>query len=636
MQNKIDNNNDIVRSLEQRNKTLLALFDTMEPSFVINRDGMILEANKAFAAQFSMQVEECIGKNAYDFIPPQQAADHRKKADEALHTGKSLIFDDKQDGSYKRIMFSPIADSEGLLSQIHMTTHDITELKKSEGEAHKMHVLSSILIEQIPGAFYLLDAEGRYVEWNRYQQEVIVGKPDSEMHSTFGFETVHPDDRARAIDRFQYIMETGNEDSGEARILLQGGPEYCWHKLTAKKITINDRPYIIGIGTDFTDHKLAEEATLKMSEDRFRTLFAEHSAVRLVLESATADIIDANQAAADFYGWTIAELCRMNIRDINTTPPEQAIIEIQKHRLSAKHPLAFQHRMADGTLRDIEAFITKINVDGKELFYAIIHDVTLQKQLHVELVAAKEKAEKTDRLKSIFLATITHDLRTPMNGILGFSELLMDPELSQQESAEYITLIHQSGIRLLTLINEIIDIARIEAGETTVQQVNTNVNKLLQDLTAFFKLEIHNKGLRFACAPELSESESIIKTDSAKLTQIITNLVKNALKFTFQGGIEIGYAKNNDMLEFYVKDSGIGIPVAMQKKIFERFIQVDNPITRQIEGSGLGLSIAKGYVTMLGGTIRVDSVEGKGSTFTFTLPYNPPAGNEQAMPEPNL
>ena len=189
----------------------------------------------------------------------------------------------------------------------------------------------------------------------------------------------------------------------------------------------------------------------------------------------------------------------------------------------------------------------------------------MQKQTNAELVAAKEKAEETDRLKSAFLATITHELRTPMNGILGFSELLKDPELPHEESVEFIDLIHKSGMRLLTLINELIDLARIEAGDSQVQKVDTSVNKLLKEVTAFFKLEIHQKGLRLACKPGLSDSESIIKTDAAKLTQILTNLVNNALKFTFTGGINIGYTMHNGMLEFYVKDSGIGIPFAILK-----------------------------------------------------------------------
>ncbi len=630
MQNKSDTTSDSNGSFEHRYKTLLAAFDNCESSFIIQRDGIILEANKAFAATFGKQIHDVINHNVFDLLSPELAARCREKVAEAFLTGKRVIFEDKHDGLFIRHTLYSIPDSDGIITRLYITGQDITELKMSKNDAQKFHVVSSILIEQIPGAFFMLDAEGRYVEWNPYQRDVVVGKPESEMSSTFGRETIHPDDRALAEERFKYVMETGNEDSREFRILIHGGPEVCWHKLTAKRILINGVPYIIGIGTDFTAQKVAADIALMESEKRFKTLFAEHSAVKLVLEAATADIINANQAAADFYGWTIEKLCTMNLRDINTTPPEQAIIEIQKHRLPSNHPFAFQHRMADGSLRDIEAFITKINIKGKDLFYAIIHDVTLQKQMQGELLAAKENAEKADRLKSAFLATITHELRTPMNGILGLTELLMDPELSQQESAEYTDLIHQSSLRLLKLINELIDIARIEAGESMVQQVDTNVNKLLQDIAAFFKPEIRKKGLHLKCTTGLADSESIILTDHTKLTQILTNLINNALKFTVKGGIEIGYTRVNGTLEFYVKDSGIGIPLAMHDKIFEQFIQVDNPFTRKIEGSGLGLSITKAYVAMLGGTILLDSVEGKGSTFTFALPFNPPDSNEPA------
>ena len=636
MSNNSDHKDDSAGTFEQRYKTLLTVFDTLGPSFVIDHNGTILESNQAFAVILGKQVHECIGKNAYDLVPPELAAKRREKADEALRTGKIITYEDERVGRFNRFMFVPIADKEGKLTQLSITVEDITELKIAEKEALKSNIVSNALIEQIPGPVVIMDTRGRVVQWNTYERDVIVGKSEREMANTLVIETIHPDDRELVGEKISSLFQSDHEDSAEVRILIHGGPEFRWYKISAKRIILNNTPFLIGIATDFTDHKLAEDAALKHSEDRFKTLFEEHSAVKLVIEASTANIIDANQAAADFYGWSIEELRTMNMVDINTTIPEQPELSIDKIRMTGTHPVIFEHRLADGTLRTVEAYATKINIEGKDVFYAIIHDITLQKQMHEELVAAKEKAEETDRLKSDFLATITHELRTPMNGILGFSELLMDPELPHEESVEFIDLIHQSGLRLLTLINELIDLARIEAGEAMVQQVDTNVNMLLKDLTNFFKLEIHKKGLRLSCAPELSDSESIIKTDSAKLTQILTNLVNNALKFTFSGGIDIGYTRQNGMLEFYVKDSGIGIPVAMQEKIFERFIQVDNPLTRQIEGSGLGLSIAKGYVAMLGGTIRVESVENKGTTFTFTLPYNPTGSNEPATPAPSL
>ena len=269
---------------------------------------------------------------------------------------------------------------------------------------------------------------------------------------------------------------------------------------------------------------------------------------------------------------------------------------------------------------EISAIRNKENVITN--FLGVKVDITEQKRTLQELIDAKQKALERDLIKAAHLASITHELRTPMTGILGFSELLNDPDVSQEESAEYIDIIHQNSLRLLTLINELIDIACIEAGDSKVELVDTCVNKLLQDIAAFFKLAINKKGLSLTCTQGLQDSESIINTDRAKLTQIFTNLISNALKFTLTGGIEIGYTRVNDMLEFYVKDSGIGIQHAMHEKIFDRFVQVNNPLTREIEGAGLGLSISKAYVAMLGGTIMVDSVEGKGSSFFFTIPNN--------------
>jgi hypothetical protein len=189
---------------------------------------------------------------------------------------------------------------------------------------------------------------------------------------------------------------------------------------------------------------------------------------------------------------------------------------------------------------------------------------------------------------------------------------------------------------MLNLINDLIDISRIEAGETMVLISETPVNRLLMDLFAFFKPQAASKKLRLTCTPGLSDCESIIETDRSKVTQVLTNLVQNALKFTIEGSVDIGYTKKEDMLEFYVLDSGIGIPAAMNESIFERFRQVDSSLTRLHEGSGLGLSISRAYVEMLGGTIRVESEPGRGSNFLFTLPYNPHGSPDMHLPSQEL
>jgi CheY-like chemotaxis protein/two-component sensor histidine kinase len=210
-----------------------------------------------------------------------------------------------------------------------------------------------------------------------------------------------------------------------------------------------------------------------------------------------------------------------------------------------------------------------------------------------------------------------------MNGIIGFSELLKDPLLSGEEQSEYLSLIQQSGNRMLALINDLMAISKIDARELKLQQTETPLNRLMQDLLAFFKLQADKKGLRLTLSKGLSDEASIISLDSLKLNQILTNLIQNALKFTNKGGIDIGYTRNDGTLHFFVIDSGIGIPGENKNRIFDRFHQVDNSLTRNHEGAGLGLSISKALVEMLGGSIKVESVEGAGSSFSFTIPYNP-------------
>jgi signal transduction histidine kinase len=253
-------------------------------------------------------------------------------------------------------------------------------------------------------------------------------------------------------------------------------------------------------------------------------------------------------------------------------------------------------------------------------------NITERKLSEIELQKAKERAEESDRLKSAFLANMSHEIRTPMNGILGFSELLQNPEISGHEQQMYLRLIEKSGARMLNIINDIVDISKIEAGLTKLNISESNINDQIEYIFSFFKPEVEAKGIKFSFVDFLPSNESIIYTDREKTYAILTNLVKNAIKYTEEGTIEFGYFKKQDFLEFYVKDTGIGIPVERQDAIFERFIQADIVDKMARQGAGLGLSISKAYVEMLGGKIWVESQEGIGSTFYFTLPYNAAQG----------
>ena len=251
-----------------------------------------------------------------------------------------------------------------------------------------------------------------------------------------------------------------------------------------------------------------------------------------------------------------------------------------------------------------------------------------------ELIIANEKAEESNRLKTAFLANLSHEIRTPMNGILGFTQLLENPDLTFDEQQQFIDIIKKSGNRMLDTINGLLDITRIEAGEMKVSIGEINLNEQIGDIYKFFKPEVEKKGIRFSYITSLKDKDSFVKTDHEKINALLTNLVKNAIKYTGKGSIEFGYNIKGNSLEFFVKDTGVGISQEMKTIIFERFRQVDESNSRDYEGLGLGLSIAKSYVEMLGGNIWVESKEGEGSVFYFTIPYVACKEKEVGFKEP--
>jgi signal transduction histidine kinase/CheY-like chemotaxis protein len=250
-------------------------------------------------------------------------------------------------------------------------------------------------------------------------------------------------------------------------------------------------------------------------------------------------------------------------------------------------------------------------------------------------ISQQEKASLSDKLKTAFLANMSHEIRTPMNGIMGFAQLLKEPNLTGDEQQEYISIIEKSGERMLNIINDIIDISKIESGLMKVDISGSDINKQIEYVYTFFKNEAEAKGIKLSYKNTLPSSDAIVKTDPEKLYAILINLVKNAIKYTNKGYIVFGYNKKTDkasvLLEFFVKDTGIGIPIDRQEAIFERFVQADIVDTHAYQGAGLGLAISKAYIEMLSGSIYVESEPGNGTVFYFTIPYNPEKQAEKVI-----
>ncbi|WP_372754355.1 PAS domain-containing sensor histidine kinase [Labilibaculum sp.] len=344
------------------------------------------------------------------------------------------------------------------------------------------------------------------------------------------------------------------------------------------------------------------------------------------LKDVNGRFLTCNNRIEDLYG-------RKKEKIIGTTDYDYVDKELadyfrqnDKAAMKAGRPVSNEEKLtfiSDGHKEIIEAIKTPLFNSENEVVgvLGIGRDITQRVQAEKDILAAKDKAEESDRLKSAFLANMSHEIRTPMNGIIGFADLLKNPNLSESKKLMYVDIIEKSGLRMLNLINNIVDISKIEVGLMEVYEDESNVNDQVDYVYSFFELEAERKGLQLKVKKNLPENQAIITIDREKIYAILINLIKNAIKYTSKGSIEFGYERKGSELEFFVKDTGMGISKNRQEAIFERFIQADIEDVQFFEGAGLGLSISKAYVELLGGKIYVQSEEGKGSVFYFTVPY---------------
>jgi len=268
--------------------------------------------------------------------------------------------------------------------------------------------------------------------------------------------------------------------------------------------------------------------------------------------------------------------------------------------------------------------VIPITINKEEFLLEAFMDISDLKKAEGQLKVARDKAEESNQLKSAFLANMSHEIRTPMNGILGFAQILTEPGITSVQLDRYSKIITQSGHHLLNIINDIIDIAKIESGQLNFIESAVNINQLLKELYSFFNsfiAQTEKKGIELKINLPLPDNSAVLSTDPTRLKQILTNLINNSVKFTEKGFIEFGYELTNNNIVFHVKDSGIGIPENKKKVIFERFNQASETTEKIYGGTGLGLSISKACIEKLGGDIWVKSKINFGSEFYFTIPY---------------
>ncbi len=385
------------------------------------------------------------------------------------------------------------------------------------------------------------------------------------------------------------------------------------------------------IGTSIAKKKAA--IAINDSEEQFRSL-AQTASEAIIIINDEGNIIFWNEAANNMFQYTTDEVIGKDLHKLLTPSKyiDQANKGFSKFRETGKGDIlgktqSLEGIRKDGTIFPLELSVSKFLKNGKWHATGFIRDITQRKKDEEELRQAKEKAEESDRLKTAFLANMSHEIRTPMNAILGFSELLSMSDLSDEERTEFIKLIQNNSNSLLNLINDIIDIAKIEAEQLHIHTTEFSINELLNDILKTYS-EIKNnqdKGnIELVLNIPDPKKDLFLFSDQNRVNQVVSNLVGNSLKYSEKGKIEFGYKlivkDQQNFIEFFVKDNGIGIPENKIDVIFDRFRQGDDSYTREYGGTGLGLAISKNIAKLLNGFINVESKINVGSTFYFTLP----------------
>jgi PAS domain S-box-containing protein len=648
----------------------IALYDFAPAGyFTLSRDGAILKLNLSGAAMLGNVRSKLENSLFHFFISDDTKPAFRLFLREVFTHGDTtscevvLVVQEKLPLNVF-ITGKKIMDEEQCL----ITVVDITGRKQAEVALKDENLRLELVMHAANVAWWEMDVTSGNVTFGKRKAEMLGYPPERFRHYTDFMALVHPDDYEKVMNAmYAHISGEIGKYEAEYRIITQSdGYKWFYDIGSVVKSTSEGKPLrVSGLVIDITGRKQAEETVI---QDSMRHRAILHTAMDgFWLADIQGNLLEVNETYCKMSGYSERELLTMHISDLESGESREEIAErIKLITEYGESRFESRHRRKDRSLWEVEVSVQFQPADGGRLV-SFIHDISERKMAEQELRQAKEQAEESDRLKTAFLSNISHEIRTPMNGIIGFAELLKRPDLTGEQQQDFLRIIKKSSDRMLNTINNIVDISKIETGQMKLALSETNINEQVEFICNFFKTETDIKGITLSFNNGLLNNLANIITDRPKIYAILTSLLSNAIKFTKNGRIEIGYDMvtvdplhtvetlhatslhatslhaTDLQLQFYVKDTGIGVPLNRQQAIFERFMQADISDTRAFQGAGLGLSISKAYVEMLGGRIWVESNpataaagsdgEGKGSVFYFTIPYiaatnqNPVNGN---------
>ncbi len=646
-----------VEELRESELKFRAVFENIAQGVVIQDiNGNILSANPAAERILDFKLDELKKMQNFTQIWDIIHEDGRPMPPEdnppfvALRTGEpvtNIAFGIRQhpEEEYKWLSVNSIPQfrpGENVPFQVITTFDDFSYRKNAELEMYKKNEYLAAVFDSVNDAIFVVDAENfRLLDVNAKTCEMYGYSRQAFINNEIVDLSAEITEASMKYLREKFILaRNGNPQLFEWRAKTNEGKAF-WTEINVRYTEIGfDKRYFI-TARDISIRKKTEEALVE-SEKYSRELF-KNSPISIQVYDKNGLLLDANHAWEKLWKLKREDL----IGKYNVLKDKQIISEANaKHfRKAFSGEIVFLDDMIydplisgyEGRKRWLNVVLFPIkSLDESFRVVLMQQDITAIKDYETELIAAKEKAEESDRLKSAFLANMSHEIRTPLNGIIGFTDLLSSSGLSEEDKKDFVDVIKQSSYRLMRIVNDLIDVSKIETGQMEINLDSFNINFLLNDLYDFHSPLIAANGIGMEVITSFDDKDAMIYSDEQKLHQILMNLISNAIKYTKNGKITIGYTASDGYIRFFVTDTGKGIATDSQGIIFDGFRQEDQSLSRQFEGVGLGLTISKGYVEILGGTIGVESKVNEGSTFFFTIPMvrNADSKKEENKPEP--
>ena len=581
-------------------------------AFIRRSDGRIIEANEAAARAFGYPREEFLRLYARQLRPLENA-----------HEADSMIArTDSEDVQYEAVYRRKDGTTFPLEVRLQSATiggermvlciaRDIAERKRAEDTHARFQLLSQHARDEI---YFVRLSDGRILDVN----DAMVansGYSRDELLSMHVWDLLPPEERAASRARVAKVDAEGSL-ALETRRRRKDATEYPIEVL-AQAATIGGARVALAIARDVSERKRGEEAL-----NRFRLLSEHAGEIFMFLRRHDMKIIDANDAALRAYGYSRDELLDLDVYHLRA-PEGRADLQSFLAKVDAEGYGTTEtvHLRKNGTTFPAEVSVQATVINGERIHLAIVRDMTERRRIEAELAAARDEALEAARLKAGFLANMSHEIRTPMNAVVGATDLLAGTQLTA-EQRDYVEILRRSADALLSTINNVLDISKLEAGKVELDVVDLNLDSAVADVVELLASQAQAKNLSLTSyvSPALPP---VVRGDAARVRQILLNLVGNAVKFTDRGGVTVIAVPEEQnaktvTVRFSVSDTGIGLSEAARRRLFQPFIQADGSTARKFGGTGLGLSICKHLVEMMGGSIGVESAEGKGSIFWFT------------------